>query len=61
MFLPPTMLPNSLRVLVDPPRRLPGAREETPRAQTAVRPGRWATVEPRTPRTLQRKANACTD
>ena len=68
MFLPPTMLPHNLRVLVDPPMEFPEAREDGSRLRTAARPGRWAqSSEPcqeavhSTRRPLVGRTNACTD
>jgi hypothetical protein len=64
MFLPPTMLPHNLRVLVDPPRDYPEVREETPHVRTTAPRGRWAeATESARParRPLVGRTTACTD
>jgi len=60
MYLPPTMLPHRLRVLVDPPMEFPQAQDDDARrVRSAVRPVRPARVaaEP----SLLRRSRACTD
>ncbi len=71
MFVPPTMLPNSLRVLVDPPKEYPVVRDDAAEIRAAVVRGRHAGAErPTEPcrdaatvtrRTLVRRSSACTD
>jgi hypothetical protein len=64
MFLPPTMLPHRLRVLVDPPLEFPAASDDAPQLTSSSRWSRLRTagrVTPPAPRSPLRRSSACTD
>jgi hypothetical protein len=65
MYLPTTMLPHGLRVLVDPPLEFPVVRDNPPRQASSslwsrLRAARAAYAPP-APRWALRRSNPCAD